>query len=69
MYVCPTPNVGLKEDKMQFRLLNDCPILDSCLDTEKIYKLLDTCNVKVGQIRDSKLLPDRIHVILKRIQH
>ena len=59
---------------MQSRLLDDCPILNSCLDREKpqpekISKLLDTCNVKVGQIRDSNLFPDRIHVIFKRNQH
>ena len=32
---CPPPNIGLKEEKMQSRLLNDCPILNSCLDTEE----------------------------------
>ena len=32
-------------------------------------KLLDTCNVTVGQIRNSTLLPPKQHVILKHNQH
>ena len=59
---CPTPI-------LQSRLLNDPKVPNSSLDpAEEIYKILDTCNLTVGQLRDSHEFPARIHVTFRRNQ-
>ena len=67
---CPTqPADGCPTPILQSRLLNDPKVPNSSLDpAEEVSKILDTCNLTVGQLRDSHEFPARIHVTFRRNQ-